>query len=167
MAKKPAAPKAAEPKRQPLTPKQEAFALAFFETSNAAEAYRRAYDVDENAKDGWIYVEACQLLDHPNVALRLQELRAQAERHSIYTRQQAMDELEKAREKAMALDNPSAAVSAINSKVKLYGLDAPARIKAEITGKDGGPIETRDTTAAEILKAKLDEIASRNAGLTA
>ncbi|QNQ64318.1 terminase small subunit [Brucella sp. 6810] len=66
-----------------LTPKQEAFALAFFETGNAAEAYRRSYDVSENAKDQWIYVEACQLLDNPKVAIGLQELREHAERHSI------------------------------------------------------------------------------------
>ena len=41
-----------------LTPKQEAFARGYFETGNAAEAYRRAYDADENARDNWIYVEA-------------------------------------------------------------------------------------------------------------
>lgn len=161
------AAKAEAPERQPLTPKQEAFALAFFETGNAAEAYRRAYDVAENAKDHWLYVEASQLLDHPEVALRLKDLQAQAERLSIYTRQKAMDELEQARNEAMKLGNPSAAVSAINSKVKLYGLDAPTQVKTEVTGKDGAPIETRDLTAAEILKAKLDEIASRNAGLAA
>lgn len=132
---------------KPLTPKQEAFALAFFETGNAAEAYRRAYDVAETAKDHWIYVEAGQLLDHPEITLRLQQLRAQAERHSIYTRQQAMDELEQARKEALTLGNPSAAVSAINSKIKLYGLDAPTRIKAEVTGKNGEPITTVDPTA--------------------
>ena len=37
---------------QDLTPKQEAFCLAFLETGNAAQAYRRAYDVAEDAKDG-------------------------------------------------------------------------------------------------------------------
>lgn len=88
-----------------LTPKQEAFALAFFETGNAAEAYRRSYDVSENAKDQWIYVEACQLLDNPKVAIRLQELRDHAERHSIYTRQQALDEYEKARALAIQSGN--------------------------------------------------------------
>ena len=29
-----------------LTPKQEAFCLAYMETGNASEAYRRAYDAD-------------------------------------------------------------------------------------------------------------------------
>lgn len=136
-----------------LTPKQDAFALAFFETGNAAEAYRRAYDVSENAKDGWLYVEACQLLDNPKITLRLKELQEQAERHSIYTRQKAMEELEQARAEAIKLGNPSAAVSAINGKVKLYGLDAPTKIRAEVTGKDGGPIQTQDVS----LDALIDE----------
>lgn len=144
-----------------LTPKQEAFALAFFETGNAAEAYRRAYDVSENAKDGWLYVEACQLLDNPKIALMLQELREQAERHSIYTRQKAMEELEAARAEAMKLGNPSAAVSAINGKVKLYGLDAPTKIKAEVTGKDGGPIQSEEVSARDRIARRLASLATR------
>lgn len=144
-----------------LTPKQEAFALAFFETGNAAEAYRRSYDVSENAKCDWLYVEACQLLDNPKIALRLKDLRERAERHSIYTRQQAMDEYESARRLADEAKNPSAAVAAINGKVKLWGLEAPAKQKIEHTGKDGGPIETKDTNAADILRARLDAIAGR------
>lgn len=120
-----------------LTPKQEAFALAFFETGNAAEAYRRSYDVSENAKDQWIYVEACQLLDNPKITLRLQELREHAERHSIYTRQQALDEYETARQLAVKTGNPSAVVSAVNGKVKLFGLEAPVKTKVDHTSSDG------------------------------
>ena len=33
--------------------------------------------------------------------------------------------------------------------------------QTEVTGKDGGAIEMSDVTAADILKAKLDAIASR------
>lgn len=121
-------------KSDDLTQKQDAFALAFFETGNAAEAYRRSYDVSENARDGWIYVEACQLLDNPKIARRLKELRAQAERHAIYTRQKAMEEYEEARALAHTSQNPSAAVSAINGKVKLWGLEAPIKQRVEHTG---------------------------------
>lgn len=122
-------------KEKALTPKQEAFALAYFETGSAAEAYRRAYDVSDNARDQWLYVEASQLIDHPKIALRLQELREQAEKVSIFTRQQAMKELEEARELAIKTENPSAAVSAVNSKSKLWGLDAP--LKFAPTTPDG------------------------------
>lgn len=142
-----------------ITPKQEAFALAFFETGNAAEAYRRSYDVSPDAKDGWLYVEACQLLDNPKIALRLNELRQQAERHSIYTRQKAMEEYESARKVAESVENPAAMVSAINGKVKLWGLEPPAKIRAEMTGKDGGPIEIEDTGARDKLAALVARLA--------
>ena len=145
-----------------LTEKQEAFCLAFFETGNAAEAYRRSYDVAEDAKNSWIYVEACQLLDNPKIALRLQDLRDQAARLSIYTVRDALDEYDEARQIAKQEKNPSAIVAAVSGKVKLLGLDQPRKVA--ITGKDGGPIQTQDVTAADILKAKLDEIASRAAG---
>lgn len=136
-----------------LTPKQEAFALAYFETGNAAEAYRRAYDVSENARDQWLYVEASQLLDHPDIALRLEALQEQAARLVIFTRQKAMEEYEEARLLAIKAVAPAAAVSATTGKVKLFGLDAPTKIRAEMTGKDGGPIQTQDTS----LEMLIDE----------
>lgn len=151
-----------------LTPKQEAFSVAFFETGNAAEAYRRAYDVAPDAKDEWIYVEACQLLDHPKIALRLKELKDQAARLSIYTRQKAMDELEEARALAMSTQNPSGAVAAVKGKVSLYGLDKPTKVA--LTGPDGKPLETINVTALstdalrEIMAAMNDKSADTDAG---
>jgi phage terminase small subunit len=62
----------------PLTPKQEAFALAYVETGNAAEAYRRAYDVKAATQHSSIYVAASRLLDNPKVMLRVEELQKQA-----------------------------------------------------------------------------------------
>lgn len=149
---------------QDLTPKQEAFAVAFFETGNAAEAYRRSYDVDPNAKDEWVYVEACLLLDHPKITLRLESLKEQAARHSIYTRQAAMEELEAARKLAMEKDNPAGAVAAIKGKVGLYGLDRPGKL--EVTGKDGGPIEVTPDEAFKRLASRLGGIASGPEGST-
>lgn len=136
-----------------LTEKQEAFVLAFFETGNAAEAYRQSYDVAEKARDSWIYVEASQLLDHPNISLRLEELRKQAERLSIYTRHKAMEELEEARQLALREGQSGGAVSATSAKVKLCGYDKPTKV--EHTGKDGKPIEF-EAKPSELLKAFLD-----------
>ncbi len=152
-------PKAPAPKV--LTPKQEAFALAYFETGNAAEAYRRAYDVADNAKDQWLYVEASQLLDHPQITLRLEALEAQAQKLSMFTRQKALDEYEEARQLAIKSASPAAAVSATTGKVKLFGLEAPLRSKHEHTGLNGGPIETITTKmtpqeAAEAYAATLN-----------
>lgn len=135
-----------------LTPKQEAFALAYVETANATEAYRRAYDVAENARDSWIYVEAAQLLDHPKIGPRIAELQAIATRLAGYTIKDAADEYELARDLAMAEKNASAAVSAINGKVKLFGLEAPTKARVEHTGKDGGPIQTESKTWRQVLR---------------
>lgn len=118
-----------------LTPKQEAFALAYVETGNATEAYRRAYDVDGNARDSWIHVEACQLLNHPKVSLRLQELQKQAEELAFYTLRQASEDLEEARSKAMQKDQFSAAVSAITARTKLFGLDRPQKLEHTVHGE--------------------------------
>ena len=142
-----------------LTPKQEAFARAYFETGNAAEAYRRAYDVAENARDNWLYVEACQLLDNPKVALRLQDLQAEAARLSVYTVTSAFKEYEEARQLALQEGNPAAAVSAVSGKVKLFGLDRPNKL--ELTGKDGGAIQTEDAGNAKLM-AFLNAIAERS-----
>ncbi|MEL6646634.1 MAG: terminase small subunit [Pseudomonadota bacterium] len=139
-----------------LTPKQAAFARAFFETGNAAEAYRQAYDVVQDAKDGWLYVEASQLLDHPKVALKLEELRKEADKLSIFTRTQALEELEEARQLALKEKQASAAVSAVSSKAKLFGLDRETKLA--LTGKDGGPIQTLNLN--ELSDEQLAAIAS-------
>lgn len=134
-----------------LTEKQEAFTCHYFQEGNAAAAYRHAYDVAENARNEWIYVEACQLLDNPKVAIRLQELRDQAERLSIFTREKALQELEEARALAVNCEMPAAAVSAISGKVKLCGFDKP--ITVEHTGKEGAPIEIENVPDRDLAKA--------------
>lgn len=66
-----------------LTLKQENFAMAYIETANASEAYRRAYDVS-NMSPAAIEVEACRLLANPKVALRITILQAQhRKRHDV------------------------------------------------------------------------------------
>jgi hypothetical protein len=121
-----------------LTDKQEAFVLAYLETGNAAEAYRRAYDVDPSkASNNWIYVEACQLLDNPKIALRLKEVQEEAAKLSLYNVKAAFDEYHEAIGLAKTTQNPSAMVAAIKGKVALFGLEAPAKAKVEHTSPDG------------------------------
>lgn len=118
-----------------LTEKQEAFAVAYVTTANAAESYRQAYDVDPNARDEWIYVEAFQLLDHPKISPRIVELQEAAKRASAYTVIQAMEEYENARTLAHSEGQAGAAVSAVSAKVKLLGLEKPAQTIHKHTGQ--------------------------------
>lgn len=139
-----------------LTVKQEAFALAFFECGNAAEAYRKAYDVAEDARDEWLYVEASQLVDHPKVALRLQELADQAASLSVYTRHAALQELEEARMLAHAEGQAGGAVSAVNAKIKLLGLDRPKRI--DLTSSDRSMSPAKPVDLSSLSDEELAEL---------
>ena len=118
-----------------LTPKQEAFALAYVETGNAAEAYRRAYDVKAATQHSSIYVAASKLLDNTKIMQRVANLQKQAADMCLYTVKDAFTEYEVARKLALQTGNPSAAVSAVNGKVKLFGLDQPQKI--DHTSSDG------------------------------
>ena len=122
-----------------LTPKQEAFALAYVETGNASEAYRRAYNAG-NMKPAVIAVKASELLAHGNVSVRVKELQAAAlDEHKI-TMSDILRELEEARVVALQQEKPQAAamVAASMGKAKLLGMLTD---KTEVTGKDGGPVE--------------------------
>lgn len=118
-----------------LTPKQEAFALAYVETGNAAEAYRRAYDVRAATQHSSIYTNASKLLDNAKVMQRVRDLQAQAAEMCLYTVKDAFGEYEVARQLALQENNPSAAVSAVTGKVKLFGLDQPQKV--DHTSSDG------------------------------
>ena len=123
-----------------LTPKQEAFALAYVETGNASEAYRRAYNAG-NMKPAVIAVKASELLAHGNVSVRVKELQAAAlDEHKI-TMSDILRELEEARVVALQQEKPQAAamVAATMGKAKLLGMLTD---KTELTGKDGGLVET-------------------------
>lgn len=105
-----------------MTPKQEAFCLAYIETGNASEAYRRAYNA-ENMKPETVNNKGYELLQKGEIRARLAELREPIlERHGD-TVDSLLGELEAARERALAVDRPSAAVSATMGKARLLGLD--------------------------------------------
>lgn len=127
-----------------LTPKQEAFALAYVETGNASEAYRRSYSA-EKMKPAVVAVKASELLAHGKVSVRVAELQAaHAERHKL-TVDDLLRELEEARQAALTAESvqSSAAVAATMGKAKLLGLDKQV---VEHSGPNGGPIPTMPTT---------------------
>lgn len=122
-----------------LTAKMEAFALAFVETGNAAEAYRRAYDVRAATGHSTIYVAASELMRNPKIRVRIADIQSQAAELTLYTVKQAFEEYEAARKLAMSegQENPSAAVAAVKGKVALFGLEAASKAKVDHTSSDG------------------------------
>jgi hypothetical protein len=147
-----------KPRKRRFTDKMEAFCLAYMETGNASEAYRRSYNIENMIASG-VGREAWIVLQKPQVQARIAELREVVmERHQI-TIDTLLAELEEARQKAMTADTPqaSAAVSATMGKAKLLGLDKKI---VEITGKNGGAIETNSkiTVDKKAFESVLDRL---------
>ena len=105
-----------------LTPKQEAFALAYVETGNQSEAYRMAYDVGENTKPETVWKRASELMADGAVAGRVSELKAQAAERLMVTVESLTRELDEARVLAKEVANPAAMTGATMGKAKLHGL---------------------------------------------
>lgn len=133
-----------------LTPKQEAFALAYVETGNASEAYRRAYSAAK-MKTASIAVAASKLIADPNITLRVQELQGKAAEACQVTLEGHLQRLAQLSLKAEREGKYSAAVAAEISRGKAAGLYVE---KTELTGANGGPVETVSRVTRTIVDPK-------------
>lgn len=135
-----------------LTIKQENFALAYVETSNASEAYRRAYPSSLKWKPEIVWTKASELLKHGAVVVRINELKAANAKRNAVTVDSLIAELEEARNVALSAETPqtSAAVSATMGKAKLCGLD---RQLVELSGSVGVTLTAAQRT---VLDKALD-----------
>lgn len=130
---------------QRLTIKQENFCLAYVETGNASEAYRRSYEVGEMLPAS-INRLAFELLENIKITSRINELRSTVmERHKI-TVDDLLAELEEARAMAIKTEKAGPMAQATMGKAKLLGLDKVleeadtrpvGKIEIEIVGAEG------------------------------
>jgi phage terminase small subunit len=168
-----------------VTAKQELFCLAYIETGNASEAYRRSYSC-KGSKPNSIHVSACQLLASPNVALRVNELRERAETNAIMTRKEALERLTRIgrtslsdlvewRTADMGEDDEGNPVRQTGWHIKDSVAQDPKKMEliAELsTGRDGVKIKTHSQLQAIQQLAKMEgwesaakhEIAGPNGG---
>lgn len=129
-------------RKRSLTPKQERFALEYFKTGNASEAYRIAYDC-QNMKPEVIKVKASELLASGNVSVTVDRLRAKAEAKGIMTKEQAI-----ARLAEIAMQDEKDRVAAVKELSKIMGWEAPTR--QQIEHALASPFEKfMDTTESE------------------
>lgn len=75
-----------------LTPKQEKFCLAFIESANGSQAYRKAYNT-ARMKDKQVHEEASKLLATPKIAQRVAELRALVAEKTAVTEARVLEEV--------------------------------------------------------------------------
>ena len=104
-----------------LTQKQENFCLAYIETGNASEAYRKAYNAAGSSEKS-VWELASKMLDNPKVISRLEALREQAARRALLTLERHLEELATLRDEARAEGRYSAAIAADIARGKAAGL---------------------------------------------
>lgn len=104
-----------------LTQKQENFCLAYIETGNASEAYRKAYNAAGSSEKS-VWELASKMLDNPKVISRLEALREQAARRALPTLERHLEELATLRDEARAEGRYSAAIAAEIARGKAAGL---------------------------------------------
>lgn len=103
-----------------LTIKQENFCLAYIETGNASEAYRRVYDVSKTS-DVSINRLAKQLMDNIKIASRIAELRKPVIERAQITLEQHLADLKILRDKADAAEKYGPAIQAEVARGKASG----------------------------------------------
>jgi phage terminase small subunit len=135
-----------------LTPKQEAFCLAYLETSNASEAYRRSYSA-ENMQPQTISVKASELLANGKVAVRLGELRKPAVKKAQMTLESHLTRLDELSRKAEDDGQYSAAINAEVARGKASGIHVE-KSERVLTGPNGEPIQT--VTRIELVSLSDD-----------
>lgn len=122
----------------PLTFKQEQFCLAYLESGNASEAYRRAYDA-QNMKPETVNKRASELLGKGEIAGRVAELREPVVRAAKMSLETHLEALRALRDKAADAGQYGAAIAAETNRGKAAGLYTE---KHELTGANGGPVQT-------------------------
>ena len=103
-----------------LTIKQENFCLAYIETSNASEAYRRSFNA-EKMKAVTITKRASEFINRSDIAGRIQELRKPAINAAQFTLEEHLNALKKLRNDAAMANQFSAAINAEVNRGKVSG----------------------------------------------
>lgn len=104
-----------------LTQKQENFCLAYIETGNASEAYRRAYNA-KGMKPETVNNKAYALLKKGEIGARLEELRSPVIKNAQVTLEQHLKDLEELRELAKEDGKYGPAIQAEIARGKASGL---------------------------------------------
>ena len=104
-----------------MTPKQEAFALAYVETGNASEAYRKAYNA-VRMKPETVHRKAAELLKNGKITARVEALKAQHRQRHAITVDSLVADLLRIRQAAEADGQLNVARQSVMDVAKLLGL---------------------------------------------
>lgn len=132
-----------------LTPKQEAFCLAYVETGNASEAYRRAYSA-RNMSAKTVWEKASRLLSEGKVRARLDELRAAVANETIIKEARVIEEVAR-----IGLFDPGRMFDENGALLPIHKM--PADVRAGISSIEVSEIRSDDgeTVVGHVKKIKL------------
>ena len=138
-----------------LTQKQHAFVLAYLETGNASEAYRRSYNT-ERMKPETVNRAAKEMIDNPKISARIEELRAPALEKTLLSLDTHLAELAELKAQARDLGQITGAIRAEELRGRAAGLYVERK---RHEGPDGGPIQQVHTlSVGPELIAAITEI---------
>ena len=132
-------------RKKKLTPKQEGFCKDYITTGSQTRAYELNYNVKKMQKPT-IHTKAHEVMQNGAVTVRINELQERVNKKFEVTVESLTRELEEDRQLARDVDMPAAAISALNVKARIHGLDKqvmsndpanpmPAIIKVEVVHK--------------------------------
>jgi phage terminase small subunit len=156
-----------------LTQKQEAFCLAYIETGNASEAYRRAYNAGK-MKPATVNRKAKRLMDMGKIGARIEGLFVPLREAAQVTIESHLRDLMKLRDEAQAQRQFSAAINAEIARGKAAGLYVTKQevtAKGELTAEipvpycDLGKLTNEELETLEALLAKAEYGVQAPAGL--
>ncbi len=108
--------------KQTLTPKQEAFCLAYVETGNASEAYRQAYAVGDSTKPATVNRKAKECLDNGKITARVEQLQQRAQAKHDITIETLTEMYREAFDMGKEIEQPAAMNGSATGLAKLHGL---------------------------------------------
>ena len=134
-------------KRKELTQKQEAFCLAYIETGNASEAYRRAYDASR-VKPETINKRASESLADGAVTGRIGELRQAASNMAVVSEARVIEELAR-----IGLFDPGELFAEDGSLLPIKNM--PPEVRAAIASIEVEEIDADGKVIGRVKKVKL------------
>lgn len=144
--------------RKGLTAAQEHFIKAFIETGVATEAYRQAYPKSQKWQQNTLCTQANKYVNKPNIAMRIDEIRAAAMKETEMTVAEHLKELAEIRDLAKADGRYSAAVSAETSRGKVCGFYSDkVEVKTELSGEIGVKTKLPDSIL-EMIEANKKRV---------
>lgn len=129
-----------------LTIKQENFCLAYIETGNASEAYRRSFNAG-NMSDAVVANKASDFLKRDDIRVRLEELRKPVIEAAQITLESHLSDLKELRDKAANDAKWGPAINAEVARGKASGL----YVEKVIGAGDNGEHLFKNTSAAPTL----------------